>query len=85
MTNGYTIAGLMTRLNYTSREALRQWLARHPDFPKPLRRGWWDYKAVEIYLAKISNINLESPQEDYESRYLGRLKRGEGASEIPAR
>lgn len=64
-----------------SRETLRLW-RKEPDFPQPVRGKFYDIKAIEAYLDKLSNVTPQSI--DFDKILEGRLKHGKGAREILA-
>lgn len=64
------------------REVLRQW-RKEPGFPKPVRGKYYDIKAVEAYLDKLSNLQPESVNHD--DIIFSRLSHGKNTREIPAR
>lgn len=53
-----------------SRETLRMW-RKEPDFPKPVRGKFYDIKAIEAYLDKLSDI--KPPSVNYNDIVMSRL------------
>lgn len=65
------------------RESLRVW-RDDPAFPKPVRGKFYDIKAIQLFLDKLSGLKPESLEPDYDQIIKERLKNGNRKSEVPA-
>lgn len=64
-----------------SRESLRLW-RNEPDFPRPVRGKFYDIKAIEAFLDKLSGVKPNSI--DFDKILEERLLHGKGSREISA-